>query len=254
MQTQPKKRVDHGAEIRKPNAQIRVASKGFSLIELLVVIAIIALLSALLLPALSKARSQGRRAVCLSNLRQIGLGFAIYLGDHEDRFPDRRDLKSSLPDGYKPWNSWPPSDPRAGWAAVTLRESIGSHEIWSCPAVRASAVGRAVQTVQLISSETNAPVTRYWLWRFDRMEEEIPLDNFWGKTVSGAVFDLRQAANRFIGIPSGPTEVELAVDPYFPRPNATLPEEIRGKAAHSGGMNRLFLDGHARFQRDSRLD
>src|SRR6267378_1508623 len=96
--------------------------RAFTLIELLVVIAIIAILASLLLPALARAKQRSQRAACLSNLRQIGVSFTLYLNDHADRFMDRRDLKSSLPGGYHPWSSWPPSDPRGGWAAVVLRD------------------------------------------------------------------------------------------------------------------------------------
>jgi prepilin-type N-terminal cleavage/methylation domain-containing protein len=229
---------------------------GFTLIELLVVIAIIAILAALLLPALARARQLGQRAACVSNLKQIGLAFQIYLDSNDDRFPDRRDLKTALPGGYRPWTSWPASDPRGGWAPIVLKDSGASanDELWSCPAAVNSIAGNAVQALQIGSTDVSvtAPSVRYWFWRFDRPDDPVNLEDFWGKTEAQAVADLQSAHDALLGVIAGPVDVELAVDPYFPNTSPTVDADLKGRTIHSGGRCRDFLDGHVQFITDSR--
>ncbi len=222
--------------------------RAFTLIELLVVIAIIAILAAILFPVFARAKEAAKKAKCLSHLRQAGIAMELYLNDYDDRLPDRRDLKTSL--GFRPWTTWPPSDPRAGWAAVLLDPYLKAEEIWSCDSVAGSAMGDAIQVKQ---DTPNGPA-RYWLWRFDRPDDPVPLDNLWGKTPEQAVADLAAANNPQAGRPDGVADVEVAVDPYFPKTIASVAAALKGITAHSGGRNRLFLDLHAKWLRDIRTD
>ena len=226
--------------------------RAFTLIELLVVIAIIAVLAAMLLPVLNRARQKGQQAMCLSNLNQIGLAFVLYLNGHESHFPDRRDLKSSLPGGYRPWTTWPPSDPRAGWGATVLQNENPNLNIWSCPAAVNSPVGNIVQSLQATSTDTNAPPCRYWAWRFDRPDDPVGLEDFWGKSESQAVTDLQSTNDPTIGPIGGASDVELAVDPYFPQTVPTVPAGMSGRTIHAGGRCRVFLDDHTQYLKDVR--
>src|SRR5512146_1279733 len=78
MAFQDRQIISHQSPITNP--------RGFTLIELLVVIAIIALLMAILMPALQRVREQARSVTCLSNLKQWGLFFSMYTEEHNGEF------------------------------------------------------------------------------------------------------------------------------------------------------------------------
>ncbi len=218
---------------------------GFTLVELLVVIAIIAVLAAILFPVFAQAREKARQTDCLSNLKQLGLGFSMYASDYDERLPDRRDLKDSL--GFRGWGSaWPPSDPRGGWVLIALAPYVQKATL------HCSSTSGRFRGVAQIEQQTSRGSSYFWLWRFDR--PEISLTTLWGKSIEQGTDDLFAANDPVIGKPGGPAEVELAVDPYFPRTIPSVPAALKGKSVHLGGRNRLFLDGHARWLRDPRTD
>ena len=95
---------------------------GFTLIELLVVIAIIAILAAMLLPALAKAKDKARAANCISNLHQWGLIWNIYTGDNAESFPT-----GANPDGT------PDSNARSAWFNALQLNAGQRHLIETCP-------------------------------------------------------------------------------------------------------------------------
>ena len=205
-------------------------------------IAIIAILAAILFPVFAAAKAAAKRVACLSNMKQIGTGFVLYLSDYDDRMPDRRDLKIAY--GYRPWTTWPPSDPRSEWALVIFEPYVKNPDIWTCPGTASTPISEAIQVKQ--------GEAHYWMWRFDRPDDPVNIEDFWGKTVEQSVQDLVTANDPLVGQPDGSSDTEVLVDPYFPKTVPTVPAALKGKTAHAGGRNRLFLDFHAKWMRDIR--
>jgi len=188
--------------------------KAFTLIELLVVIAIIALLLAILMPSLKKAKNHAMTVVCLSNLKQLSLGILLYADDYEGKIP-----KSDIGYGSNYWWVFP-GDTEETIMRGTLWPYVESLKLYKCPTGKRGE-NRTYSMVGAMNSQAYGPT-------------------HWKGPIVKNLRKLRQPGSRIIFIDEG----EMSPYAFMTRhktPEWRDPPPVR----HNNGVTLSFADGHS---------
>jgi prepilin-type N-terminal cleavage/methylation domain-containing protein/prepilin-type processing-associated H-X9-DG protein len=228
---------------------------AFTLIELLVVIAIVAILAAILFPAFTQARAAARKAVCMSNEKQIATCIMMYIQDYDERTPRAVNNASNSPKldvTAAPEligdNAFLPADPAAGRVSGILYSYLKNVQVWRCPE---DTVAYDPNVLNTNGSESIANATSYHLSLFLTGTSVDPVN----ETTSGdgisdaAVPRISQTILARDGDASDGTNINnnTAIG------GALIGEQLYTKHSdhtqavrHSGKGNYIMLDGHVK--------
>jgi len=182
---------------------MRRSSRGFTLIELLVVIAIIGILAAMVFPVFARARESARKAVCLSNVKNIAMAIQMYLADNNDTLPpgERRAevldyfaVKAGLddcpnPTFINPYLRWP----------VVLDEYIKNRDVWRCPSAKTQSGARFINGYTDWFRYLVSTGDASWDWNSDICPRLGSWPRGWGGDVTDSVTQQRLAVPTFTG-------------------------------------------------------
>lgn len=248
----------------------KVNQNGFTLIELLVVIAIIAILAAILFPVFAQARAQARKIVCISNLKQIGLGMMMYVQDYDEACPIVRTSNSGpccswiftskeltwkdeiypyIKSGGRPYNNGLPYAHNGSGGIFQCPENIAawsSTQAWGLgpgePGDETTRFPRSYAVNDDVGVNELGPGGHFW---------PAPYDNPMG---SGNISLLQQPSN---DIMVGETRIVFPdIHSYYLAYEATADGIPSGgqpysviQGHHGGFTNFCFFDGHAKTVR-----
>jgi len=247
----------------------RPTLRGFTLIELLVVIAIIAILAALLLPALAKAKEKANQITCNANQKQWGLALAMYADDFGGYWPKSRDLNFTVPADNNPtwselyagatgnppiglsdwFNALPPyvsGIPLWQFGANNISNNVFTrvHSIYLCPTARAmpTVSPDPDSTTSIEPGAGPGPTFNYGMNQ--RINYNLPAPN----NVPETAFKVSWAAHPSAFVAFAEQRVHQAETPYY----GTSPTDLsstytwcnRFSGRHNGGGNIVFSDAH----------
>jgi prepilin-type N-terminal cleavage/methylation domain-containing protein len=235
-----------------------VNRKAFTLIELLVVIAIIAILAAILFPVFAQAKESARKTQCLSNMKQLGVAFSLYMNDNDDVFPHDNPSSPNYPEGDWGKDYW--MFHIANYLQKVNNIQKGPGNVFSCPSHQVKQVLDASY-----NEDYNLPVTFPESWGLIR-DPDGQYRYYLSYSVNEHLADQKSPAiegpwlskweapaNSFLFLEGNKSELEgdelvksfSGGDRNRWRPNAWVGYAF----AHFGGSNFVYLDLHAKFSR-----
>lgn len=224
-------------------------NRAFTLIELLVVIAIISILAAILFPVFARARENARRTSCLSNLKQIGLGFMMYTQDYDGRYP----MNAWVLEGSSPTTGIVQTDSSMpGYTyMVNFGSSGGRFVTWM------DLIYPYVKSKQLFDCPSADPNNKHTSGRpYPSYGYSDGFGGTYTRVYTTAPWDSRVPIS--MSAVQRPSEVIMAYEyktyyNIYARPNKSIFLNENRDPQHLGGSNFVFADGHAKWLSNSRV-